>query len=50
MPGDVGDPRYLSYFECFNRQHFFEAHEVLETPKMRQAPLGQPGLRKARDG
>jgi predicted metal-dependent hydrolase len=25
------DPRYLGYFECFNRQHFFEAHEVLET-------------------
>jgi predicted metal-dependent hydrolase len=25
------DPHYLSYFECFNRQRFFEAHEVLET-------------------
>ena len=24
------DPRYLGYFECFNRQRFFEAHEVLE--------------------
>jgi len=24
------DRRYLSYFECFNRQRFFEAHEVLE--------------------
>lgn len=24
------DPRYLKYFECFNRQLFFEAHEVLE--------------------
>ena len=24
------DPRYLSYFECFNGQRFFEAHEVLE--------------------
>ena len=24
------DPRYVEYFERFNRQHFFEAHEVLE--------------------
>ena len=24
------DARYLGYFECFNRQRFFEAHEVLE--------------------
>jgi hypothetical protein len=24
------DPRYLGYFECFNRRQFFEAHEVLE--------------------
>ena len=24
------DPHYLSYFECFNQQRFFEAHEVLE--------------------
>jgi predicted metal-dependent hydrolase len=24
------DPRYLGYFECFNRHDFFEAHEVLE--------------------
>ena len=23
-------PHYLAYFECFNRQLFFEAHEVLE--------------------
>jgi len=27
--GDL-DARYLAFFECFNRQHFFEAHEVLE--------------------
>ena len=25
------DPRYLGYFACFNRQQFFEAHEMLET-------------------
>ena len=24
------DPRYLGYFDCFNQQRFFEAHEVLE--------------------
>src|ERR1039458_7858065 len=24
------DQRYLGYFDCFNRQRFFEAHEVLE--------------------
>ena len=24
------DPRYLKYFECFNQQRFFEAHDVLE--------------------
>lgn len=24
------DPHYLGYFECFNQQRFFEAHEVLE--------------------
>ena len=24
------DPRYLGFFECFNQQLFFEAHEVLE--------------------
>ena len=27
--GDL-DARYLAFFECFNRQLFFEAHEVLE--------------------
>jgi uncharacterized protein len=24
------DPHYLGYFDCFNRQQFYEAHEVLE--------------------
>jgi predicted metal-dependent hydrolase len=24
------DARYLGYFECFNRQQFYEAHDVLE--------------------
>jgi predicted metal-dependent hydrolase len=36
------DPGYLSYFECFNRQHFFESHEVLEALWLpqRQGPNG----------
>jgi predicted metal-dependent hydrolase len=24
------DPRYLAYFQCFNQQLFFDAHDVLE--------------------
>ncbi|MGA2661058.1 MAG: DUF309 domain-containing protein [Verrucomicrobiota bacterium] len=28
--GRALDARYLGYFECFNRQLFYEAHEVLE--------------------
>ncbi len=24
------DPHYLGYFDCFNRQKFYEAHDVLE--------------------
>jgi hypothetical protein len=27
--GDL-DPHYLAFFDCFNRQLYFEAHEVLE--------------------
>jgi predicted metal-dependent hydrolase len=36
------DPHYLGYFDCFNRQHFFEAHDVLEELwlKERQGPNG----------
>ncbi|MGO8930058.1 MAG: DUF309 domain-containing protein [Limisphaerales bacterium] len=30
MPVKHYDPGYLNYFECFNAQQFFEAHEVLE--------------------
>jgi predicted metal-dependent hydrolase len=42
MSGEDHDPRYLSYFECFNRQRFFEAHEVLEALWLpqRQGPNG----------
>lgn len=28
--GHQYDRRYLAFFECFNREEFFEAHEVLE--------------------
>jgi len=30
LQGGDFDPHYLGFFECFNRQLFFEAHEVLE--------------------
>jgi len=30
LQGRELDPHYLGYFDCFNRQLFFEAHEVLE--------------------
>jgi predicted metal-dependent hydrolase len=30
------DPHYLGYFDCFNRQLYFEAHEVLETIWLKQ--------------
>ena len=36
------DPCYVGFFECFNRQRFFEAHEVLEALWLpqRQGPNG----------
>jgi predicted metal-dependent hydrolase len=42
MTGQDYDPRYVEYFERFNRQHFFEAHEVLEALWLpqRQGPNG----------
>ena len=30
MAGGAHDPHYLGYFECFNREQFYEAHDVLE--------------------
>jgi len=30
LRGSQFDPHYLGFFECFNQQLFFEAHEVLE--------------------
>jgi uncharacterized protein len=42
MTGKDYDARYVEYFECFNRQRFFEAHEVLEALWLpqRQGPNG----------
>jgi predicted metal-dependent hydrolase len=30
LAGRARDPRYLGFFDCFNRQEFYEAHDVLE--------------------
>jgi predicted metal-dependent hydrolase len=42
MGDEDHDPRYLSYFDLFNRRRFFEAHEVLEALWLpqRQGPNG----------
>jgi len=40
LSGRPLDAHYLGYFECFNRQLFFEAHEVLE--ELWLAQRGQP--------
>ncbi len=34
--GKEFDPHYLGFFHCFNRQLYFEAHEVLEPLWLRQ--------------
>lgn len=36
LRGGELDPHYLGYFDCFNRQLFFEAHEVLEQLWLRE--------------
>ena len=30
LKGNPLEPHYLGFFECFNQQRYFEAHEVLE--------------------
>jgi predicted metal-dependent hydrolase len=42
MPVKHYNSGYLSYFECFNRHQYFEAHEVLEALWLpqRQGPNG----------
>jgi predicted metal-dependent hydrolase len=41
--GQELDPYYLAFFDCFNRQLYFEAHEVLEVIWLgqRKAPKGR---------
>lgn len=39
--GQDRDPHYLGFFECFNQQLYFEAHEVLEQLWLRER--GRPG-------
>lgn len=34
------DPHYLGYFACFNRQLFYEAHDVLEELWLTQGKAG----------
>ena len=43
IAGNVGrglDAHYLGYFECFNRQLFYEAHDVLEELWLAQGRTG----------
>ncbi|NJK92852.1 MAG: DUF309 domain-containing protein [Blastochloris sp.] len=34
------DPHYVAYFECFNRQDYYEAHDVLEELWLEEGPQG----------
>ena len=38
--GGAFDAHYLGYFECFNQQLFFEAHDVLEELWLAQGKTG----------
>jgi len=42
VEGNAFDPHYLGYFACFNRQLFYDAHDVLEEMWLpqRQGPNG----------
>lgn len=35
------DPHYVGYFECFNRQDYYEAHDVLEELWLAQGKAGE---------
>jgi predicted metal-dependent hydrolase len=39
--GHPEDPHYVGYFECFNRQLFFEAHDVLEQLWLAEGKSGE---------
>ena len=40
------DPHYLGYFECFNRQWFYEAHDVLEELWLAKRHMPEDGFYK----
>jgi hypothetical protein len=40
----VTEPEYAAFAECWNREKFFEAHEVLEGLWIRTRDPGQQGL------
>ena len=40
LHGQGLDPHYLGYFACFNRQLFYEAHDVLEELWLAQGKAG----------
>lgn len=40
LHGQRFDPHYLGYFACFNRQLFYEAHDVLEELWLAQGKAG----------
>jgi uncharacterized protein len=44
--GKDHDARYLAYFDCFNRQLFFEAHDVLEELWLSQRSGPNAGFHK----
>src|SRR3954454_22306090 len=40
------DPHYLGYFECFNQQLFYEAHDILEELWLARRKTSQDGFYK----
>ena len=44
--GKPQDAHYLGYFECFNRQLFYEAHDVLEELWLAQRRTANDGFYK----
>jgi len=43
--GNGFDRRYLAYFECFNNQLYYEAHDVLEDLWLQERRHGHPSTR-----
>ena len=44
--GQSHDPHYLGYFDCFNQQLFYEAHDVLEELWLAQRRTANDGFYK----